>query len=203
MQNNSAAITALPCIASLSNHHFHCYTCTRLRIACPQQLRTGTPLPEWCHMRFIKFSGFLSVVSLILYIFLSDEDHIKYDHISKNTNGEIEIYFSSNNQNIAGAYNISCALSEKTKYPNVFPEEGVAIFGNKIKSYSTGRYIANIDVRGHSKSGEYFAGKLDLLRELKESKVIDCIIYRRGFFNWNSATPSMSIPADQFLKLYE
>lgn len=66
------------------------------------------------------------------------------------------------------------------------------------KSYSTCRHIANIDVRSHSKSGEYFAGKLDLPRELKESKVIDCVIYRRGFFNWNGATPPMSIPADQF-----
>lgn len=154
-------------------------------------------------MKIIKWALALLCLAFIAYLFLGKGISVKYGNVKKDATGALEIYFSSNSDDIEGAYNMACALSEKTKYPNVFPEDGVAIFGNNIKKYGSGKYKSIVDVRGYSRSGEYPVGKFDLIRELSGAKTIDCVIYRRGFFNWGSVSSPMSMPAEQLIKLYE
>lgn len=154
-------------------------------------------------MKPIKWTLVFLCLSFVSYLFIGEGNSLQYDAVKKNENRDIEIYFSSNNDNIEGAYNMACSLSEKTRYPNVFPEDGVAIFGGNIKKYGSGKYKSIVDVNGYSRSGEYSVGKFDLIRELGAAKIINCVIYRKGFFSWGTVSSPMSMPAEQLIKLYE
>ncbi|WP_147297109.1 hypothetical protein [Chromobacterium vaccinii] len=136
---------------------------------------------------------FVVILGLVIMVF-NHPPAVKYDHVSLNNKREVEIYFLSDKTDFGNAYNIACSLSDKTKYPNIFPEDGVAIYGKVIKKVGEGKFKASVYMDGFSKSGQYSVGKYDIERELNGAKKISCVIYQRGFFTWGSVTDPIDVP---------
>ncbi|WP_155419394.1 hypothetical protein [Chromobacterium subtsugae] len=145
-------------------------------------------------MRLVRVIMVCTVLAVLLAWVSSSPPIVKYDHLALGEGGLVEIYFSSDKNDFGGAYNIACALSEKTKYPNVFPDDGIAIYGKVINKIGGGKFKAMVFMDGFSRSGQYAVGKFDIDRELNGEKYIPCVIYRKGFFSFGETTKPIEVP---------